>query len=151
MNTNLHKTNLHKIDEKVFLFKELSYDIQGCFFAIRKEYGPGQKESIYHNLLEEFLKSKKYKVEKEKSINIYSNQTGKKVGLYRPDLIVEDKIVIEVKSSRITPVNDEKQLYYYLRNSKYELGYLVNFSTPSLFFKRIIYTNDRKPFLQNLC
>lgn len=138
MNTNQH--------EKI-LYKELSYIIQGCCFEIRKEYGPGQKETVYTNLLKEYLESKELKVEKEKSIKIYSSKTGKVVGSYRPDLIIEDKIPIEVKSSSFTTKQDEKQLYHYLRNSSYELGYLVNFSTKQLFIRRIIYTNDRKPFL----
>ena len=67
--------------------------------------------------------------------------------MYQPDFVIEDKILIEVKSSKVTSVADEKQLYYYLRNSKYEVGLLVNFSTPKLLIKRIIYTNDRKPYL----
>jgi len=131
-----------------FLYKELGYEIQGCFFEIRKEYGPGQKESIYVNLLVECLKSKNISVEKEKYIKIYSSRTGKIVGAYKPDLIVYGKIIIEVKSSRITIRQNEKQLYHYLRNSKYEVGYLVNFSTPKFYIKRIIYTNDKKPFLK---
>jgi GxxExxY protein len=141
MNTNIR--------EKI-LYKELSYIIQGCCFEIRKEYGAGQKETVYVNLLKEYLESKGLKVEKEKSIKIYSSKTGKIVGSYRPDLIVEDKIPIEVKSSSFTTKQDEKQLYHYLRNSNYELGYLVNFSTRKLFMKRIIYTNDKKPFLKLL-
>jgi len=138
MNTNTH--------EKIILYKELSYIIQGCCFEIRKEYGAGQKETVYVNLLKECLESKG--VEKEKSIKIYSSKTGKIVGSYRPDLIVEDKIPIEVKSSSFTTKQNEKQLFHYLRNSNYELGYLVNFSTRKLFLKRIIYTNENKPFLK---
>ncbi len=136
--------------KKPFLYKDLSYIIQGCFFQIRKEYGPGHKESVYQNIIIECLQDKPIKVEKEKSINIYSNQTGKKVGSYRPDLIIDNKIIIEIKSSRFTTKQDEKQLYHYLRNSKYEIGYLVNFSTAKLYVKRIIYTNDRKPFLKGV-
>jgi len=130
------------------LYKELSYIIQGCCFEIRKGYGPGQKESIYVNLLKECLEDKKISVEKEKSIKIYSSKSGKVIGTYRPDLVVANKIPIEVKSSRITVKQDEKQLYYYLRNSEYELGYLINFGTPRLYIKRIIYTNDKKPYLK---
>lgn len=140
MNTKPHETKI--------LYKDLSYIIQGCCFDIRKEYGAGQKESIYVNLLKECLESKGLKIEKEKSIKIYSSKTGKIVGTYRPDLIVSGKIPVEVKSSSFTTKQDEKQLYHYLRNSDYELGYLVNFSTRKLFLKRIIYTNDRKPFLK---
>ena len=133
---------------KKFFYKELSYELQGCFFEIRKEYGPGQKEIVYTNLLIECLQNKNISVEKEKSIKVYSSKTGKVVGSYKPDLIVDNKIVVEVKSSNFTTLKDEKQLYHYLRNSKYEVGYLVNFSTKKLYIKRIIYTNDKKPFLK---
>ena len=127
-NTNKHKNGL--------LYPELSYSIQGAVFEIRKQYGPGQKEVVYQRLLE------------EKLINIYSQDSGKVVGVYQPDLVVEDKILIELKSSLFTTKIDEKQLYHYLRNSRYELGYLINFSTPKLYIKRIIYSNERKPYLQ---
>jgi GxxExxY protein len=145
MNTNQHKPNNQ---HENLLHKELSYIVQGCCFDIRKEYGPGQKESIYVNLLKEQLESKNISAEKEKTIKIYSYATGKMVGSYRPDMVIDGKIIIEAKSSRFTSKQDEKQLYFYLRNSEYELGYLINFSTPMLYIKRIIYTNDRKPFLK---
>jgi len=128
------------------LHQDLSYLIRGIIFEIRNNYGPGQKEIIYQNLFKELLKQKNIKYEKEKSISIFSPD-NKKVGVYRPDFVVEDKIIIEIKASRFTAKVDEKQIYYYLRNSKYEVGFLVNFSTPKLYIKRIIYTNDRKPFL----
>lgn len=130
------------------IHKELSYILQGCCFDIRKEYGPGQKESIYVNLLKEFLESKNISAEKEKTINIYSSKSNKVMGSYRPDMIIDGKIIVEAKSSRFTNKQDEKQLYFYLRNSKYELGYLINFSTPKLYLKRIVYSNDKKPFLK---
>lgn len=138
--------NIEEKENKI-LYKELSYIIQGCCFEIRKEYGPGQKESVYVNLLKECIEKHNVPIEKEKSIKIYSSQSGKIVGSYRPDLIVDDKIIIEVKSTRITIKQDERQIYHYLRNSKYELGYLINFSTPRLFIKRIVYSNYKKPFL----
>ena len=128
------------------LHRELTYKLRGIFFQIRNTYGPGQKENIYCNLLEEILKENQVPFKREKSIKIYS-LNKKVVGIYKPDFIVDDKIILEIKSSMITPKVNEKQLYYYLRNSKYEIGFLVNFSTPKLFIKRIIYTNDRKPFL----
>lgn len=128
------------------LHDELTYKLRGFFFEIRNLYGPGQKENVYQNLLAETLKKNKIIHEREKIITVHS-LSGKKVGTYKPDFVVEDKILIETKSSRFSPKIDEKQLYYYLRNSKYEIGLLVNFSTPQLHIKRIIYTNDLKPFL----
>ncbi|MDO8436433.1 MAG: GxxExxY protein [bacterium] len=129
------------------LYGELSYKLRGLFFEIRNTYGPGQKENIYSNLLAETLKENKITFEKEKLINIYT-PNEKIAGTYKPDFIIDNKIITEIKSSRYSTRVDEKQLYYYLRNSKYEIGFLVNFSTPKLYIKRIIYTNDRKPFLK---
>ena len=120
----------------------------GIFYKIRNEYGPGHKEIIYQNLLEEALIANNISHSREARIKIYSNDTGKVVGTYVPDFLVDDKIIVELKSSRYTTKTDEKQLYHYLRNSPYQVGYLVNFSTPQLYIKRIIYTNDRKPFLE---
>ena len=139
MNTKQRKSTL--------LFPDLSYKIQGCVFEIRKQYGPGQKEIIYQRLLEEKLQNANLKVKREKKINIYSQDSGKVMGIYQPDLLVEDKVVLEIKSSTFTTKTNEKQLYYYLRNSNFELGYLINFSTPRLFMKRIVYSNRRKPYL----
>lgn len=99
-------------------------------------------------MLIECLQNKNILVDKEKPVRIYSSKTGKVMGSYKSDLIVDDKIIVEVKSSSFTTQKDEKQLYHYLRNSKYEVGYLVNFSTKRLYLKRIIYTNDKKPFLK---
>ena len=129
------------------LHGELTYKLRGLFFDIRNTYGPGQKENIYGNLLTEALKENKIPFAKEKLINIYT--PNKKVaGTYKPDFVIDNKIIVEIKSSSYTIRVDEKQLYYYLRNSNYEIGLLVNFSTPKLYIKRIIYTNDKKPFLQ---
>ena len=135
--------------QEEFLYKELSYKLIGCFYSIRNEYGPGQKESVYVNLIKECLEAEKILAEKEKAINIYSSRTGKVVGTYRPDLIAGGKVIVEVKSSRFTTKQDEKQLYHYLRNSQYEVGYIVNFSTPTIYIKRIVYSNHRKPFLKS--
>ena len=128
--------------ESALLYPKLSYLIQGCVFEIRKQYGPGQKEIIYQRLLEEKLVNKGLRVEKEKRINVYSQDSGKVIGIYQPDLLIEEKILLEIKSSKFTTKTDEKQLYYYLRNNQYELGYL-----PRLFIKRIVYSNSKKPYL----
>jgi len=130
------------------LHKELSYELQGAFMEIRNILGPGHKEVVYQNaLVEEFL-AKKIVFEKEKSIRIFSPKTGKVTGHYRVDFLVDGKIIVEIKAVDLIPKNFIDQLFSYLRNSEYELGYFVNFKSPKLYIKRIIYTNDRKPFLK---
>lgn len=134
--------------ETTFLYKDLSYELIGIFYKIRNEYGPGHKEKVYQNIFEELLISKQIIYKREVRINVYSSETGKIVGTYVPDFVIDDKIIVEFKSSKYTTVTDEKTFYHYLRNSKFEVGYLVNFSTQEFYIKKIIYTNDRKPFLK---
>lgn len=148
--TQIHTNKNANRDKNALLYPKLSYIIQGCVFEIRKQYGPGQKEVIYHRLLKEKLETAHLVVEPEKRIKIYSQDSGKVVGVYQPDFVINDNIVLEVKSSRFTTKTDEKQLYYYLRNSQYELGYLINFSTEQLYMKRIVYSNTRKPYLRGI-
>lgn len=130
------------------LYKDLSYKLQGIFMEVRKNFGPGHKEIVYQNALAEEFVSNKIQFEKEKNVKVYSPKTGKSVGDYRVDFLIEGKIIIEVKAVDVVPKNFIDQIYSYLRNSKYELGYFVNFKSPKLYIKRLIYTNDNKPFLK---
>jgi len=129
------------------LYKELSYQIQGAAFEVRKSFGSGLKETIYQKAFAEELNERNIQFEKEKSIQIFSPKTGKLIGSYRPDFIVDEKILIELKAVEKIPKMFLDQIYSYLRNSKYELGYFINFASPKLYIKRVIFTNDRKPFL----
>ena len=70
------------------VYKQESYIIQGIAFNIYKNFRNRHKETIYHNSFYWELKGKNLKVEKEKRIDVYYND--KKVGVYVPDLIVED-------------------------------------------------------------
>jgi len=130
------------------LHKDLSYDLQGAFIEVRKNFGPGHKEIVYQNALAEELSCRKISFEKEKDIKICSPKSGKSMGNYRVDFLVEGKIIVEVKSVDIIPKNFIDQIYSYLKNSKHELGYFVNFRSSPLYIKRVIYTNDKKPFLK---
>lgn len=132
------------------LHEDLSYQVIGAAIEVRKNFGPGHKESVYQNAYKEELTGKKIQFEQEKSIRIYSPKTGKIVGSYRPDGIVENKIIIEMKALEQLPRKVINQLYDYLRNSEYELGFLINFGGSKLYTKRIIYTNDRKPWHKRL-
>ncbi|OGM96162.1 MAG: hypothetical protein A3B86_02570 [Candidatus Yanofskybacteria bacterium RIFCSPHIGHO2_02_FULL_38_22b] len=132
------------------LHKELSYQIHGAAIEVRKDFGPGHKEVLYQKALVEELKRKNIVFEREKSIKIYSPKDGKYIGLYRPDFIVDDKIIVETKAEKFVNRDEIKRVYDYLRNGEYELAYFINFASPKLFVKRVIFTNDRKPFLRNL-
>lgn len=115
------------------LYKDLSYQIQGAAIEVRKNFGPGHKESIYQNAYAEELKLRNIKFDKEKSIKIYSPKTGKIIGSYKPDFIIDDKIIVELKALDSIPRKLIDQLYDYLRNSSYELGYFINFVSQKLY------------------
>jgi len=63
---------------------------------------------------------------------------------YQPDFVIDGKIIVELKALPIMLKREADQLYDYLRNSIYELGYLVNFAENNFRPRRIIFTNDRK-------
>lgn len=139
--TNLHKSQIDLLEPK------LSYKIQGCIFAVANKYGKGLKEQIYQKALEEEFQRQKLNFESQKRINIHSLDTGKKLGVYVPDFVIENKVILELKSSIFTTQADIAQQRSYLRASTYEIAYLANFGTPKLDIKRSIYTNDRKQFI----
>ena len=132
------------------LEEDLSYKVRGCIYNIANKYGKGLKEIIYQKALAEEFDKNNIKYEQQKRIDIYSIETGKKLGTFIPDFIVGDKIIIELKASSFTRKEDINQQRSYLRASKYEIAFLVNFNSEKLEIKRSIYTNDKKPFLVKL-
>lgn len=148
MNSPLKNTKKKNIVD--LLYKDLSYEIQGIVFELRKNFGLGHKEQIYQRAFEEELKNKNILYEKEKAIKIFSPKDGKFIGLYRPDFIIDNKIIIEIKTYKFVPKDEMRKIYDYLRNSEYELGYLINFASPRLYIKRIIFTNNKKNWLKKM-
>lgn len=130
----------------MYLHKELSWKIIGFCFKIHNEYGNGHNERIYHKALEEEFKEDGINYISKPRLSVYSKKTGKQIGFYEPDYLIENLIVLEIKARPMNKREDEIQLLEYIKTTPYEVGYLVNFGCPSLYQKRIIFTNDRKIF-----
>lgn len=126
--------------EKV-IYKELSYNLVGCFYEAYNSLGPGHKEQIYHKALILEFKSKGICFDDKRRLKV--KYKGQEIGIYQPDFIIEDKIIVEIKSLLQIPKVFEKQLYYYLRGTEYKLGYLVNFGAEKLEIRRRIYDTAR--------
>ena len=139
-----------KITNKNLLYPELSYQIQGAVFEVANKYGKGLKENIYQKALAEEFTKRDIKFEEQKRINIYSLETGKVLGTYVPDFVIDGKIILEIKATEFATKQDLNQQRSYLKASIHEVAYLVNFCTPKLFIKRSIYTNDRKSFVTQI-
>jgi len=131
-----------KTDAKL-LYKEESYIIQGGAFEVYKQFRNRYKETVYQRALLEYLKSKGLIVDKEKQIPIYFQ--NKKVGTYIPDIVVNNKIFIELKCKPNITQEDIKQFWHYLKGSDYKVGYLINFgSLKGVQIIRRIYDTARK-------
>jgi len=127
------------------LYKDLSYEIWGAALEVRKNFGAGHKEKLYQEAFADELSKRGVNFEREKSIRIYHPKTGKVMRCgYQPDFVVDEKIIVELKARSLLPKREIDQLYDYLRNSQYELGYLINFSGSRMKPVRVIFTNDRK-------
>ena len=92
------------------------------------------------------LKSLGYRVEAQKQIKVYFKQ--QLVGEYYSDLLVEDKVIVELKACELLMNVHVAQIMNYLKATEVEVGLLLNFGEEPE-FKRIIYTNDRKKNLKN--
>jgi GxxExxY protein len=97
------------------LHKELGYKIVGFCLDIYNNYGPHHKEVVYQRLLKEKFDLANLKSLWEPKIDIYSQDTNKIIGCYAPDLLVDDKIIIEVKAAMINCFRDEEQIFHYLK------------------------------------
>ena len=121
-----------------FLYEEDSYKIRGACFKVYNALGGGIKEKIIELALSKELKAQKMTAENQARIDvIYNNE---KIGVYIPDIVVNDKIIIEIKSKPFIRKEDEKQFWGYLKGSKYKLGFLVGFTPQKLVIKRYIHT-----------
>ena len=120
------------------LYSQLTYKVRGALFAVFNELGFGHKEQIYQHALKKELASKKIPYKQEVYLPI--KYRGENVGNYRPDLVIDEKIIVELKSVEFMPLTYETQLLQYLKLTDFKLGLLVNFDRPKLFIKRIIWT-----------
>ena len=131
-----------KTDAKL-LYKEESYIIQGGAFEVYKQFRNRHKEVIYQRALVEYFKNKKLNVEREKQIPIYFQD--KKVGVYIPDVVVNNSVFVELKCKPNITKDDINQFWYYLKCSDYKVGYLINFgSAKGVQIMRRIYDTARE-------
>jgi len=122
------------------LYADLTYKIRRAVFDVFNTLGPGHKESVYQKALAKEFSSQKIQYLSEKSLDVFYK--GDKVGVYKPDFIVEDRVVVEIKALGFFPQEAKKQLDYYLRGTNYKLGLLINFG-PKLTIIRRIYESAR--------
>ena len=126
---------------KHLLHGELTEVIISAFYKVYHTLGYGFLETVYRNALTVELGRRGLQVKRETPIEVFYE--GVSVGTYRIDLLVADKVIVEVKTKVGLTAVDDKQLGNYLRATPFEVGLLFNFG-PEPKLQRMIYTNDRK-------
>ena len=110
---------------------ELTYEIRGAIFDVYNELGPGLLESVYEEALAFELEERGLKVERQVEVPIIYKGNELKTAL-RLDLMVNNQVIIELKSVEEMKPVFAKQLLTYLKLMKKHVGLLVNFNTSNL-------------------
>ena len=113
---------------------QLITEIIECAKRIRRQLGPGFLEKVYKNAMVVELRKLKLKFETEKLIQVLYD--GIVVGEYRTDIIVEGKLILELKATQDLSIANEVQLVNYLTSTQIDDGLLINFGADKLQFKR---------------
>jgi GxxExxY protein len=112
---------LSKITEKII----------GCAIGVHKFLGPGLLESVYEECLTYELTKAGLKVERQKPVPVIYKEIHMECG-YRIDILVEDLVIIELKTVEIFSPIHEAQVLTYMRCANKRLGLLINFNVPIL-------------------
>jgi len=121
--------------------RDLTEKIIGVFYDVYNELGHGFLESVYEQALAIALGQAGMKFERQVPVSVWFR--GQQVGDFRADLLVENKVLLELKAARTIDEAHEKQLLNYLRATDNEVGLLLNFGVKPQ-FRRLVYENDRK-------
>ena len=115
---------------------DITYKINGAIFEVNRVLGPGFLEKVYENALLKELNAQGLKVASQVPIKVFYKEEC--VGEYFADLLVEDKIIIELKTVEKIEKIHEAQLLNYLKATGIKVGILVNFKKEKAEVKRMV-------------
>ena len=120
----------------MLLEEELSYRIRGCVYEVSRELGAGFLEKVYERALLKELELQGLQAQGQVPLSVsYKNQL---VGQYFVDILVESRVILELKAQSQLSFLHEAQLMNYLRASGIKIGMLINFWAPRASIKRIV-------------
>ncbi|MEW6501597.1 MAG: GxxExxY protein [Thermodesulfobacteriota bacterium] len=119
------------------LEKKLVYAITGCVYEVYRELGHGFLEKVYENALRQELMAQGFAVQSQVPLAV--TYKGETVGDYFADLIVNDRVVIELKAQDKVQKAHGAQILNYLKATGKKVGLLVNFAYPKATVKRFVF------------
>ena len=124
--------------QKVFLYENESYLIRGAVFEVYREMGCGFLEAVYQECLEKELRKQNIPFISQPALELFYKQE-KLQQSYKPDLICYDKIILEIKAVKEICNEHRAQLHNYLKATKLQLGFIVNFGHyPKAAIERVV-------------
>lgn len=127
----------------VLIHEELTHSVIGAFFKIHKALGFGFMEHVYSAALEHELSARGHHVSREFGVAIYYDSVM--VAKQRLDMVVDQRLVVEVKATERLHRDAARQLYNYLRATNLEVGLLLHFNRSADFY-RVICTNAKRSY-----
>lgn len=124
-----------------YKYQHITEKIIRAFYNVYNTLGYGFLEKVYENALMIELKSLNLNCERQKQIKVFYRNEN--VGEYYADIIVENKVIIEIKAAEGIVEEHENQLLNYLKATEIEVGLLLNFGKKPQ-FKRQIFDNEFK-------
>ena len=128
-------------DNHDFKYKELTEKIIKIFYKVYNKLGYGFLEKVYENAMMLEFEREKMPAISQFSIKVFYED--KIVGEYFADILVDDKVIVEIKASKNLVLDNEAQLLNYLKATDKEVGLLLNFG-PKPEIKRRVFDNSRK-------
>jgi GxxExxY protein len=116
------------------LHEDLTYKIIGVLYRVHTNLGCGFTEKVYQKAVGIELEKENLSYENEKEFEI--EYSGQIIGRYRLDMVIEDKVIIELKAVERMPKIYQEQMISQLKASPYEVGLLVTFGAPKLKYMR---------------
>jgi len=110
---------------------DLSYEIRGAAFKVHSTLGPGLLESVYETAMAHELRKKGFKIRTQVALPVVYDEIKMEHG-FRLDLLVNNKVIVEIKSVEALLDVHHKQLLTYLKLSNLKLGLLINFNCMNL-------------------
>ncbi len=121
--------------------EELTHVVIGAFFAVHRKLGFGFLEQIYASALELELTARGNRVGRE--VEVIISYDGVPIGRQRLDMVVNDKVIVEINSSERLHKDAGRQVYNYLRATSLEVGLLLHFGREANFY-RLVFENARE-------
>ena len=112
----------------------LTRAIIGCAFEVSNELGAGFLESVYEKAMMVALKDEGIAAVSQKPIEVTFR--GQSVGTFFADLLVDEKVLVELKAAKVIAPEHQAQIINYLKATGVEVGLLINFGNPKLEYKR---------------